>query len=231
MDPTKNPPETAERSLKPMAGLVPSKGWLALQPETGALLKGSDFRDLVNTVIRYRNANGLPVEPNVKRQVENQVCMALPEGEAAKRCRFLNPDDGLNPPEMRKWKSGKALLINFGKAVLTVVEETLKGTDVHVSKEEANRRALLCSQCRFNVPLANCWSCGELGSVYRKVRGGLSTKYDNLLQSCDVCACENKTQVHMTGEVLRLVAGSQGITAEPFPAWCWKGELLKEPKT
>ena len=79
---------------------------------------------------------------------------------------------------------------------------------------------------RSNLPIANCWGCGTLGAIYRSISGRKASSKDFKLHSCDVCGCDNKTQIHFTGEVLRLAAEKQGFMDAEFPAWCWKREVL-----
>jgi hypothetical protein len=205
---------------------VPARGWMARQPETGSVVKGLSFPQLLIEVRKYREANGLPVEPNIRRQVENQICETLPPDEADRKCKFLAEDDESNPPSLRAFRSQREDLKNFALAVKGVLESAAKGTDLHVSQERANARASTCAQCPYNLPIANCWGCGALGTLYREIAGSRRTDKDELLRSCDVCGCDNKTQVHYSKEVHRLVASKQGLMAERFPDWCWKKEAL-----
>jgi hypothetical protein len=214
------------RHLKNPAN-VPRKGWLARQPETGTVIKGLSLRGLVDEVIKYRTANHLPTEPNTRRMTENQICDTMEGDEACSKCRFLEEDDERNPKHLRAWRSHGDQLWNFAIAIKGVIEAKAAGITLHVAKSEAERRAGICAQCKYNLPVANCWGCGELGTKYRELVGSLATCKDSLLQSCDSCGCDNKTQVWFTGDVLRPVSEAQGLTAEQFPEWCWKGELLK----
>jgi len=206
---------------------VPRDGWRALQPETGTVIKGLSLDGLVAAVGAYRAANNLPCEANLRRQVEGQICATLPEDEARSKCRCLEEDDTKNPKHLRAWRSTKDNLWNFALAIKGVVGAALTGTKLHVEKEEAERRAGICSGCQFNLPVANCWGCGEVGSKYRELVGNLSTSKDSTLLSCDVCGCDARSNVWFTEAVLRPVSEAQGVTAAQFPAWCWKGELLK----
>ena len=76
-------------------------------------------------------------------------------------------------------------------------------------------------------PDRQLYGCGTLGAIYRSIAGHKASSNDFRLHSCDVCGCDNKTQVHFTGEVLRLAAEKQGFMDAEFPEWCWKREVLK----
>jgi hypothetical protein len=205
---------------------VPGLGWRALQPETGAIISGLAMDDLRVNVLRYREANGLPVEVNFRRQLEDQICMAMDPEERERKCRPLLPNDQTNPPYIRKFRSGLGDLENFAKAVKSVLDTGVQGDPVSVSQQEADRRAEICSTCPFNLPLGNCWSCGALGNLYRGIAGGKYSHFDGALQSCDVCGCDNRTQIHFSKEVLNRAAGLQGFKKQDFPDKCWKKELL-----
>jgi hypothetical protein len=206
--------------------LVPAKGWQALQ-EDGVVVKALSLKQLLFHVEQYRAANGLPVPPNIRRLVEEQICNAMEQqgkGEECGRCMFLEDDDKKNPPELRAWARGPRDLVNFAKAASVVLGEMAIGKPVCVSKQEAERRAAICSQCPHNVPIGNCWGCGELGRLFRSVQGGLSTSNDPKLESCDRCGCNLRTKVWVSEEALSKVEGLQGIKAEEFPSWCWRKE-------
>jgi len=207
---------------------IPGGGWYAKQPETGAVIKGSTLRNLIKEVVLYRTANNLPIEQNIRRQVEEQVCASMPEDNAKHYCTFLEEDDAKNPPRLRKFRSTITDLENFGKAVKAVLETAASSGNLHVSQSEADRRGSICAACPKNIPVAYCHGCGTLGALYRSISGKKSSANDGSLHSCDVCGCDNKTQVHFTGEVLRLAAEKQGFMDAEFPEWCWKREVLND---
>lgn len=206
---------------------IPARGWFAKQPETGTTLRGSTLRSLIKEVQVYRTANNLPMEKNIRRQVETQICQTMSQDEAAHYCTFLNEDDSKNPPRLRQYKSTITDLENFGKAVKAVMETAVASREINVSQQEADRRGTICASCPRNIPIANCYGCGTLGAIYRTISGRRASANDFRLHSCDVCGCDNKTQVHFTGEVLRLAAEKQGFMDAEFPDWCWKREVLK----
>jgi hypothetical protein len=206
--------------------LSPTRGWAALQPETGAVIRGATRSDLTRKVVEYRNANGLPVENNLERMIGDQVCAAMPPEEQARRCRFLDEDDAKNPKRLRAFRKGKQDLRDFGLAVKEVLAAHASREEVMVPQEEAERRASICAKCPSNLPLAPCWGCGSLARIYRELLTGLSTTLDPVLESCGECGCGNKVQVHLAPEVLSRISAQQGLTPENFPTHCWKRALL-----
>lgn len=220
-------PPVNTRHLKNPAN-VPRKGWLARQPETGTVIKGLSLRGLIDEVVKYRTANGLPIEPNTRRMVENQICETMEGEEACHKCRFLEENDEKNPKHLRAWNKTLTDLVNFATAVKGTLAAKLAGKEIHVSREEANRRAVICSQCRHNLPIASCWGCSQIGKLHMELAGNLHTDKDSLLESCGVCGCSLRLKVWFTRDVLKPVSENQGFKAEDFPAWCWIPSLLGE---
>lgn len=205
---------------------VPTYGWRAFQPETSKIISGLSLDDLRLSVLKYREANGLPVENNFRRQLEEQICLAMTSEESGAKCRPILENDSANPPHIRKFQKSPSDLENFAKAVKAVIDAGVTGSSISVPQEDAERRAHICSTCPMNLPIASCWGCGLLGGLYRTISGGKYTSHDGALASCDVCGCDNRTQVHFTEEVLSRAAKAQGVRAEDFPAECWKKPLL-----
>lgn len=205
---------------------IPLRGFFARQPETGRVINAPTITTMVAEVLKYRDANNLPIEKNIRRQVEIQICETMPPDDAARLCEYLDEDDARNPAHLRRRNSTVEDLENFGKAVKAVLESAAKGTSLHVSQEEADRRGAVCGSCPKNIPIASCYGCGTLGSIYRSITGRQTSAHDYLLRACDVCGCDNRTQIHFTAEVLKLAAEKQGFKAAEFPEWCWKREVL-----
>lgn len=207
---------------------VPAKGWKAAQPENGHVVRGGSLDRLVIAVSKYRTANRLPVEKNIRRQVETQVCETMGDHERSIRCRKLSENDSLNPEHLRNFRSSWTDVKNFGIAVKEVAGRALfKQGGLHISQKEAERRGKICAECPFNLPVTNCWGCGLLGSLYRELAGHKRTSSDSKLKTCDVCGCDNRTQIHYTTDVLGAVAAKQGLSPEAFPDHCWKKEILE----
>jgi hypothetical protein len=209
---------------------VPGNGWLARQPETGTVIKGLSFVGLQREVEKYRLANKLPVDGNIRRQVEIQICDTMPEDEACTKCRFLDEEDTKNPKHLRAWTKTKDDLWNFAIAVKGVIGAALTGKQLHVTQAEADRRAAICAQCKFNLPIGNCRGCGALGSLHRELSGSLSTSKDSLLDNCGVCGCELPLKIWFTQEVLGPIMEKQGQTPEIYPEWCWTRALFAGQK-
>lgn len=201
-------------------GLVPTKGWRALQPETGFVVRGGTKQALAKNVREYREANALPIPNNFERMLGDQICAAMDDSERASRCRFLSEDDSKNAPNLRAWKKGKQDLKDFAIAVKETMAAHASGEPVHVGKEEAERRAAICAKCEFNVPIAPCVGCSQLAALYREVAVKQETQYSPLLKSCGVCGCFLSVKVWLAESVSDAISEKQGHQ-DRYPHWCW----------
>lgn len=110
--------------------------------------------------------------------------------------------------------------LNAGDVIrfLRVLREWIGEGRELVPQAEAERRAEICAGCRYNVHVAGCSVCQGLAAKVTEIVGARSTRVDAQLQGCAICACENKSQVHLPLAVLH-----KGVTPEmEFPDWCWK---------
>jgi hypothetical protein len=112
------------------------------------------------------------------------------------------------------------MLLNLGLLL------QVAGKPVHVSKDTATERASVCAKCDQNLPIASCFGCGELGSLYSELVGSLETRLDPALNSCGSCGCNLRLKVHLSDDVLRAIAAQNKETPDSYPAWCWMRKIL-----
>ena len=80
-----------KRLVNPHAD-IPMRGWFAKQPETGAVIQGGTLDEILKAVHNYRSSNSLPIENNLRRQVEIQICDTMSEEEVENLIAELNND-------------------------------------------------------------------------------------------------------------------------------------------
>lgn len=182
-----------------------------------AMVKGYyAYNDLEAEVIRRLNSNHLPVPPDLRQSIVDQLCATLPEG----------------------WCSDGSILSRLGATVSHEFARVLQGTTTlldwwigdnraKVSPVEADRRASICSGCSFNAPVAGCTNCnkGAISSLAQKIVGGQPTAHDASLAACAICGCDLKAKVWIPMATLqRHLTASQLAQFPPahngFPG-CW----------
>lgn len=228
-------PEPAEdhRLLLRNTTTKPTGGWKAKQPETGHIIEGYTWPDLLVKIRSYRESNGLALEPNFERQVHHLVCMTMSEGLRSRRCRFEGCG-GAVPKNLRPWRTRTGTLKLWILAAGKTLENLFKKRspdDLFVGKDEAERRARICAKCPENLPVASCFGCGELGRLASELlaKNPVRLSSDSVMETCDVCGCPNRIQIRYSGELLEGIRQTQGIPAEAYPVWCWKRDLTPEP--
>ena len=185
---------------------TPHNGWRYKQRESGKLITATSFPNLVAAVREHRLANGYPIQMDMELEVEGGVCKEIPEA-----CQEKPAD--LIPQRLT--------IANVVAFTVTLGESILKGNP-RVEKEEANRRAIICSDCEANVRAEGCGGCNSsrLDAVIAKVTGTKPTDYDNKLESCKYCGCLNRAQVWFPLDILQNHIKPE--IREALPAHCWK---------
>jgi hypothetical protein len=117
---------------------TPPDGWRYLQRESGKLIRGTSFTNLLAAVREHRMANGYPIQMDMEQEVEAGVCEQSPS-----ICAEVEAD--LIPH--------KLTIANVLAFTMTLGESILKGSP-RVDSAEANRRAVICSGCTDNVRAA-----------------------------------------------------------------------------
>ena len=200
---------------------TPPNGWRWVQPESGQEFRHYSRDAFFNDIQHHRLANGYPITPTWKEEIEDEICRANPEWGKEVCCRTQ--------------VLGKRKPISFAamQSFLNVVVGWLKGIaagqDPFVSQEEANRRAAICAGCEYNVNLGfSCGSCADflfrmVGRVFRTPH---STPYDRHLGGCAICSCALSVAVWVPLEAQR--AGLSDELKEEFRQipWCWKRDEL-----
>ena len=187
--------------------IVPPGGFRYTQKESGKTLYAPTFHTLCEVVKAHRAANGYPIDIDYQTEIETQLCLEL-GGEGCKEI-------GL---EVKPRQLGFADVMRFTK---TLGESILKGNP-RVDSEEANRRALICTQCSANVRAHGCSGCNSkrVASLITTLTGTDKTEHDEKLESCAYCGCLNKAQVWFPLEILQNHI-KESIN-KALPENCWK---------
>ena len=172
---------------------TPPDGWRYRQRESGKLITATSFPNLVANVREHRMANGYPMQMDMEVEIEN-------------------PAD-LIPARLT--------IANVVAFTMTLGESILKGSP-RVDKDEANRRAVICTGCTANVRAEGCGGCNNarLDEIITKITGTGRTDHDDKLHSCKYCGCLNRAQVWFPLDILKKHIKPE--IAEALPAHCWK---------
>lgn len=159
-------------------GAVPYGGGFRLEiSDKGFVGEGTTFSMLMDRIRAYRHANGLPNGLGLEDEVECEICKRYPQ-----ECH----ETDVRVPYSRamSWQEvvqGTRMMVKFKSA----------GTPL-VPRQEAERRAQICSNCPLNFQVNfPCPGriCGELQHVVQSIIGNEGTPYDGRLKSCGICGC------------------------------------------
>ena len=194
---------------------VPPNRFRFTVPETGMKIEGElTWVGLLSRVKAHYEDNDIPLPQDWKERVEDQLCRQLPQGW----CEYT---DGTPAKGTKSILSAESIVKGI-TSLATMATNSIKGEEVFVSQNEANRRAEICSRCYNNMTTNFCAGCGVMQTItgmVSKVRGGRTTPSDASLYTCGVCGCRNEAIVHIQRKV--LLSGEKSETTEARPDWCW----------
>lgn len=185
----------------------PPNGFQYRQAETGWYLNTWDFNQLCTELQKHRRAN-----PRYKLSLDMKAI--ADEVDQANAIRVL----GMKGGQHYVTAEGGAVVASLPKAifprrlpVLSAAERLVNGKDAllawlgeggkPVEKEEAERRAKICSVCPKNGKAELSWftkMASEAIRVALNIRNdmGLQTSVDDKLDCCQACLCPLRLKVH-----------------------------------
>jgi hypothetical protein len=183
-------------------------------PENGFKVEGQlSIEDLFRKVEAHYKDNAIPLPSDWKDRVEDQICRRLPAGW----CNYSGEKYVGFQPQL----SAETILKGI-KSLSAMALAAVKGEEVWVDQNEANKRAEICSRCFYNMSSNFCGGCATgqaIREMVSKVKGSRSTPSDANLQSCGVCGCKNEAIVHVNRNL--LLTGEKSETTARRPDWCW----------
>lgn len=199
--------------------MVPPEKFYYLQPETGYRSRDESLHDAISDVLNHRKVNGLPraTIEEVSEDVQTQICQRVGD----QWCDNMEVGAWNFPITWEKIANGTKMLATFAKTFA-------RGGSPYVENDEAERRAKICSTCVFNQRNGGCWGCGIGAMVEALVAesgNGHTTSVDDRLNSCQICSCYNRIQVHVRGDILKSSMTEKEEKAYKEVMNCWKSDL------
>ena len=183
------------RVLRPERGT--SNNWRYVQPESGMVLNGPSYWNLLDRVLKHREAMGYDLSEGWESRFQHDLC--------------LQNDKVLCAGKKAKSEQRRLSLADLKRFMNTI--SNFNGE--FVPAEEAERRASICSTCPLNQGVAGCWGCAGVVAETAKLLSGRTTTRDKALESCSVCGCVMRAKVHLPLDVV-------DNTGLEYPTWCWQ---------
>lgn len=194
---------------------------------TGVVLKAGMLGELIRKVHEHETANGLNLtSPD---DIETKVCEEA-ERDGIKRCRTEGDTEiitakgfPLNRESLTRILKAikRSVKVNMDAARngVTMLAGWLKNGQF-ATKEEADRRALICAECPKNVDVS-CSSCAAGAFLLKQMNvvGGRTTSSDVVLKHCEACGCSNKIKVWVPKSVILEKTPKEQM--DNLPASCW----------
>lgn len=221
---------------------VPPGGWQYIDPDTGLTYGYKDsvsgrknvntIGDIVEAMAQDRSVRDLPMLPEQpEKLIEHFNCEKLDDATKRKLCYNAPPQQ--NKPSVAATRPRTVTTQNrFDLRTLyngmQVFTTWLAAGMPLVSREEAVRRAEICSQCPMQAKVPGCRTCSRMARTVMRLQPKARTPFDAKLENCMVCKCVNKAQVWAPEKYLSI--GVTDAMMEQFPNTCWKKQLLTQEK-
>lgn len=192
---------------------IPPGGWRYIHRETGAVIHGQTYRELIAAVVDFHKANNFPIGLLFESAVQDQMCRAIGEG-MDQFCSAVPREHQAYPLTTRKIGATEI------KAFLKVMKEWAKTGEPMVSQEEAERRAEICASCPMNIEATGCRTCQGIAAYAAEIGGVRKTRLDSSLKTCSVCGCFLRVAISFPlAPQMSILTDEQ---RQAFPSFCWK---------
>jgi hypothetical protein len=190
-----------QRLLNP--NIVPPDGFKYRHPETGYWSVAETHDDWLRRAYDHLKGNGLPVPPNLRQVMEEQLCAILPSGW----CDEFDPNRVEPITRLHRGDiiEGMEVFLRWGLQKKPTVDQ-----------KEAERRAEICANCYLNVQVQGCSSCYQVAEELTK---RFHTSRDDKLAACGVCKCWLKSKVHFPLGILESIDSEW--KQQNYPDFCW----------
>jgi len=180
------------------------KSYVFIDPDTGHPYQATTKEQLFFSILAYREQNDLPPIAALDTAIENYLC------NLAENCGSC---------EWAKLKRGWVQTLRGGVAL---IENLFYGKNHIVPKEEAERRALICTACPQNIFPDKSAFITWSDEIALYATGGLRTTQYDKLGNCNACTCP------LNAKVWYKEASLTEEESKLAPNYCWQ-LINKEP--
>ncbi len=187
--------------------ITPRSGYTYTDPDTGTRFEEPVHRKLVQTVMRHRRANNLPIHPKISAIIEDDICQRNPPS-FRKSCPVLGSSSPSSPGSPTD--PGQARL-----SFSVCVNRTLKILKTNFIPKPDNvviaQRAEICLSCRHNIPEPGCYGC-HAEEIFNGVIGKHKSMKTQFVCLCSVDQTFSKATTHVNSV----------YEDNKYPEHCWK---------
>jgi len=143
----------------------------------------------------------------------HRMCLELPPHSC------IGDTEGDQYVKTLRWED----ILGFTRALIAVAKTAASGQSVYVSQSEADRRSLLCFQCKYNAKVSCSGCVGIITLAHLFIRGRLAIHQEQL-GACKLCGCWLAAKIWASSDVLRRI-----VTGDfEYPDNCWNKEIKHE---
>ena len=110
-------------------------------------------------------------------------------------------------------------IIGFTQAVIAVAKTKAAGQPIYVGQAEADRRSLICSECKYNAEVS-CRGCHGIINLAQRFLQSRMAVNQAKLGACKLCGCWLGAKIWVSREVLSRIIKKDF----EYPEECWNNE-------
>jgi len=190
--------------FKPFEG---SAEFTFIDPDTNYHYSADSFTSLVSFIVNYRAQNRLKPIVGLGQVINNYLC-GLPCNSG--KCR------------QAKLKRG---FYQYVKGGIALLENLYFGEEHMVPQEEADRRALICLECKFNVIVDKGPFIRWSDDLALACVGNRKSTYHDALGNCEGCSCCLRAKVFFKGPF--KLSKKEVSEMRAANGKCWQLEEIK----
>jgi hypothetical protein len=199
---------------------MPPGGFKYLEPTTKRWIPKDGYDTNVDATISkvqaFLKSNSLPVPPNLRALIEDQICERL-----SGNLSWCNNGNIASTEEINASRRGWAFSFEHVKTfTATMIDWWVNGGE-RVSDEIISERAKVCSGCPNNTHPPGCTSCssGVIRGIVARIVGGHSHPMDVNLRACAICGCDLRAKVRIPQDTLTRNMPKEKLAV--LPPFCW----------
>jgi hypothetical protein len=182
--------------------------------------------DLMEAVRAHHKANRLPLPPNLRELIEDQICTRLNDPA------WCNSGTILTEAQVHAARAGKT---GFGIKDVIAFSATMADWAIaggrRVTDDQLTARIKTCLRCPMHSDPIGCGPCnsGPLKTIALRLLAGSPHPLDRDLKSCAVCGCYLPVKTRIPTDILHKRLKPEVL--ERFPDYCWmKTEVIPAPE-
>jgi hypothetical protein len=182
--------------------------------------------DLMEAVHSHHKANRLPLPPNLRELIEDQICSRLQDPAWCNQDGHVLTDVQVHAARSKGWFEFNLPRVRSFSS--TMIDWWIHAGRQPVSDEVITARAETCLRCPMHSDPVGCTQCnkGSLLSIVERMISGRKHPLDSKLKSCAACGCLLAIKTRIPQPILLKFMDAEVIRRLHPTCWLHKPDPL-----